>query len=1631
MELNDFQQETPLTVSDFGAVVNTGPSVNERTAAQVAAVTSIMGDADPEKYRLAKQQIMDPNQREAFVESQKRVYEFLYSDAQEALPSLLADPSLPDTTKMGVISSIKTTKLPPVNTLDTLAEEAAIADSGYNESERAADSRSIMIDEVRRVNKQKRDLTAMINGLHLGEDSSFVGKATDFAEFMVPFAEWRRVDNMLSQLSGAQNVGEASKTFNLLGQQKAALYEKIKAIPLDKRIEFAQQIMDLIDNNENMVLPDGNDIAALNDLHKMLIDDDYSNTERWIDNISSILDVFGMGMITKAPAKVVKGVKTTTPAPTLAEEAQAFTQLQKEAAKATSPLAEEAKTFKGATEPTVDQVFPPKPKNRPADLAKEAKAFKSAPEPTADTVFRQAVAETTRTDVVPTSPSQTVKDFNPELARQLHAVAANDETGEASKALYGSSKTEALAKDLLPEPQIKEGALPNKVEMRRPEFEEPEMIKKARSKNGNTIVSEKEMTIIRDKLISGFEEVEGMVLHPASMVARTNLDGTMGFTARYSPLDSGFSSPEEALTNAKFAFRHYGLNDENFTILARNGSEWVETSLKDVKAKDLIGKLSPATKQKVAELRDIDYAIGMKYDYKFSPDDWEEADLLTTAPGLISRAVTSLDYLPTQFAARAGQGSIVQNLLDAASVIHPQILNAASVAVDRVFGLRKLYVDEFKAFSDQYAKMSKVARAKITDYIHKANLEGVALNAKSLYAQGFSEEEVNLLKAWRRANDIMWYAANDDLVMSLRSRGMQVFTHETTGTKLFGRPMAKVTAMKSDDVFDPTLNTVGNMDKAALDKLYDEGGTLFRLPEPTKIDGKWVDTVISREKPTTGYLRRIYDGEIVLSYRDGYYPVMYDANYFVTKQVTKGNGEKHFKVIASARNKEEVKTLLEKVGKSDKEGASKGLYSYRMDRDLSKSTTSILDEGSWRIAANSGLTSQRVRGERLMDAGVDLHKMGNAHLKDPLEAVANQIQQLSQRVAMRPYLDAVKKRWMINYGKYLDLKISPKTGRVEPPSNVGEIVGKSGAPARMVKDARTNYNYIAGLENGYINLIDEGFRATLNVGAQLLGELGLGKAEEILFKGSRLNPTQKARTAAFKFFISASPLRQAVVQRGQMLQLGAINPKYLITSMAKDLIGIDMVRAGVIKSPDNEFIKLFEEIKTSGILEAVDAHTLARTDMLHLADLSTGQKTLNVLQKPLEISQKVGFDAAEQDVLISSWLAHRDLALKAGKDLKSQRVQDEILGQARAFTLNMNRAGEMPYSQATLGMAAQFFSFRHKALLQGITNRSLDVKDRLKLLAYTTAMFGVEATLISAAAASLLVDSGEPTEVKDMIKDGLLDTTLNAALTLASGDDQQIDFGDMAPSEAYGMGNVFFTMIGTPISDTILDSPSGSLLFGHSPRVTDAFKTMMRYFNVVDDYEDPEMQTRLSDVIKASLSTFSGFSGAFKAEYAFKTRQKMSSTGRITDSDVTAIEALAATFGFQTKTETGYARIREMQYGDQQFVEDDVKQWYKELKRHLARQGKRTSEDDMPMRVLSEAWRVFGEDRPRAVETILQEVQKDANDGDYIVLNGLLKKVGFITNEDMWKLANNLPPGKVRDELVLLLKTREEMINGE
>jgi hypothetical protein len=355
----------------------------------------------------------------------------------------------------------------------------------------------------------------------------------------------------------------------------------------------------------------------------------------------------------------------------------------------------------------------------------------------------------------------------------------------------------------------------------------------------------------------------------------------------------------------------------------------------------------------------------------------------------------------------------------------------------------------------------------------------------------------------------------------------------------------------------------------------------------------------------------------------------------------------------------------------------------------------------------------------------------------------------------------------------------------------------------------------------------------------------------------------------------------------------------------------------------------------------------------------------------------------------------------------------------------------MPWSQNTFGLLMQFQSFPYKAILQAFTDRSLTKLQKAQLLGYGSAIFGLQASVFAG-----VVDYAmgkEPSEAKDIVKDGLMDVMFNTMLTKLSGEAQAIDFEDFAPVNAYGFFNTFWALTTMDAGEIIANSPAGSLFFGESARITNAFKTGFSYF--FPPTEDQALNPDFMDVVVSFGRMASGFSASFKAVYALETGKALSASGNITDENISKWESFTMNFGLRTKHETGSRKVYEALYGignnysDADF-KSDVGKWYRELKRYLAYSGELTTENNNDTKIFREAWKVWGKNRPKAVEEIQNLLQKDALNQDYQVITGILNKMNLADPDKIWKAINALPAGQGRDMLTQIMKDREAIIDG-
>lgn len=1642
-------------LEDFSIENNTIQVFNKPSSINYAAYSAVLGSPEQAEstYRSVFGEMESFGSSDTSTSIKKSVEDHRFSAARSETVKALSDPNLSVEEKeriaLGYLGAVSTT-----NPLTNILSDEVLIEASEGETVEAENVRLNTADVIDNVNRHKKEVQKIMNAEIAKVDNDLSNSVISFAELMVPFMEQSNLAFIVNEFREGKEVSPA-KAITLMGQARQDIVEGLKKMPPEQRLEVQQHLVDIINNHKGIIFTDDNDFTHLHNLRTVLEEGYYTDVDRWVDNITSLLDLTILG----APAAkaVSRGARGLKKAPSAVRASEPVLEVSKATEEAFSPALkagqdfedgwglEEATHFAGIIsnhkgwqasreyldefkrlkfepQPVKEEVFNPvekaskdfqdgwdiKEATHYAEVISNHKGWKAAREYLEEfkrldlepvgkgfdgntpaffevDIESKAVRSLVRSEVSPVSVSQNYKDVNPSKARAAHSLAAADTTEEAALAGYGTTRTNAIANDLLPEAG-NNGAVKNKVGAIDAHFVDSitpnPKVMDFLNDNGAIYYFKEEKIKQRARVVNDFKNAFGLHARDEMFNIEPLGDGVR-INAIYGPKEGGFSSAESAIELAKFSLRDYGIVDEQIQLLVRRGEDYLPMDIKDLEG------MPEAWKKGVLG----DFLIGVKHDYKFDPSDvveWISTD--------VKRNI--FDYIPPLTS--GDHGSLQRHILDAHSMLHPTVTLGANASVDKAIGLERVLADIGRDFAKDYAKLPKERRAVIEKVIKEANEKGIDFNYNAMKALGVKDEEMSMLRKWREAWDSIYWLENSDFAKTLTHRGYKMFIDPMTKTEMVAKPVAKRSVPERARVYMPDTDNVVTLNTAAINRLYEEGGTLAQLRTPFHVLDSVAEYVVSMEKPGTSYLRSISPSDQVLTYRKGYYQVHYKDPKFIIK-VERDNSGKVVKeqAVATAGSTREANLMATRLKE-----ASEGEFYVRGDV---KKVRMDSDE-YWDLSVSGGRTAQRVRGKRLEDATSSIGSPSHENILDPVEALTKSIRSVSQRVSMRDYLDATKTRFINQFKDVL-----PKDDFARPrfPVNRKEI-GKPGVQvSREIADARTMYEYIRYIENGYVNAIDDAYKAGLNTLAEVMGKYDSGvasKAEKGLREAANgLGPTALAKHTAFKMYLALNPLRQIVVQSHQAIRLAALFPKYVGTSQM--LTDFRIITYGIrgLPIPKNllnsvgmteaDAMKMVKDFEKSGLFAAVDANNLVRGDLLKLADINMSGKIMHAAAAPIRISQKYGFDAGEQFNIITSWLAHRNEALNKGMKLDAETM-DTVSAMARNFTYNMNLAGDMPYNRNALNLVFQFMQVPHKALLQDLTNRAISRKDKAKLLAFDTVMWGAGAiTQFGPVAGAIYAIQDE--DLRRAITHGLEDYVLNSIISSATGTDTAIDFSDLAPGNMTGIWETVSQIWTTDLGAIIASSPSGQLFFGNNPRLTNAFKDAARYFNLIDDYTEP---TEFSDVATSFAKSASGMSNAFKASYALKYGQKVNSLDKVTDYNVTTPEAIAQLFGFRTITEAQNAKVKQEMYETSKQFKEDVTNWYKDLKRHLASTDITRDEAARVLSIQSEAWRVWGNGNVRAQQIVNQLLENDLKNGDDTLFQSLQMTMQYMNPEDTRKL---------------------------
>lgn len=1644
-----------LSLESLVDPVDTAPIVNKASNKNLAAHLAVMDDSGEgiSTYRQIEAELSSEAQSLMADNMVQSLREQEASLSAAGLSEFLVDPSYDDATKSRIAREFLDKESARFNVRNTLSQKVLAEPIEENEEQAA-----VRLDVgawVNEVNSYKKKEQALINSEVAKNDIETATAFMDVVQYLSPYMESAMVGKLVKDFRTKQETGEdatgvAADAMVLLGSAKMEMVDALKKMPLDERHKVKKALADMIRSNSSIIMADENDFAKTRFLNEF-IGEEYDNVDKWIDNVTSVLDATAFGgsvvRVLRAAGNVGKGAKASAEGarsvkgeyiprdrvdPTMGGEAprqgktyqEKFNWTAEDAPKKPGTKVRETTTVEGeyyqVFEGNWEEVVPTDVKAPGTGLRAtntyegEARqvfegnweSYQRSDVKTPGTGMRatnvydgeyETVEEAMslsankliRSNVQPVSVAENVKEVNPRKAAQIHAAAIMDETGEVAEAMYGTSRTEAVASDLAPQVGNTIDVVENKpgriAETASKMIDPSEDIKGFMDMRGFIWASDVEKAEARANAWNDFRNVKGATFRTNMASLKVDTDTGAIFNGIYGPDNGGYRNAVEGVNHVLYALRDLGVTPRDLTLLERTPKGYKPVSLKNA-----------------PKLPEGDYLVQVKY-------NWEMKPLDITSPEQWTFKRNLFDSFAASTALHGSMGTLSRNFFDPASMLDPRMMKSAYVAVDKASRLEQILLDKGEQFATALNQLPKERVEGVMDYLKEANYKGLRFSPSDLRSRGFTDEEIEVVRKWRNAWDELYWLENDDMRQTLSKQGYRMLIDPVNGDKLLGKPMKRAALKEiepTDLIYLSSSQLNAPVSQATLQALYDQGEIVIKLRTPVHHNGDIIRYAISKEKPGSTYTRELNKADQVLPYREGYYKVAYKNAQFVVHRVKDKNGRVLYEqAVSTAGTRADAIVEAERLARVnglqfDKTGKlTQADYYVRGDVKGEQLTDYNFD-----VYTVSGRSSQRYRGQRLNEANAPSYNGANhSHIENPAQALVSASRNIARRVPMREWLDAMKARYLV---QYKDLIGKDKYGRPVFPTDIAEITKKGRGTDKDVRDARTAFAYISEMESGYINQIDDAYRAVLNMLGNKLGDMGKGKAEAgvRVIQESR-GPVEFSKNLAFHAYLVGHPLRQALIQAHQAILYLPINPKYF-TQMPRDLIGLlsatyglaDVRAAAKMAGRDAaDFADMLNDLENSGLIASIDKQNLVRSSLSSLADELNKFGPYRAMGTLMTYSRKIGFDLGETINMVVAFNVYRDKALREGRML-TPAVLEEIGAAARNTSLGMNRAGDMPYNQNALGMLFQFIQAPHKMATLLTTNRLLTRREKMTIAGYTAAMWTLPAGTMYALLDKMdLLPENE--EARNLVVEGVEGYMFNSAIRAATGSNTRVDFSSLSPFDPYGLGESVINMFSEGPLQVIANSPSGQLFYGNNPRITDAMRTAGQWIMGDNTYAVDEKT--YADVLKAAASIFSGVDAGFKAAYIMEHGKRLSYNGA-QSGDLDSIAAVAQLFGFQTMEDVQRAYLKQKAFKVNDRLRKDVKAYYDQLKRFAADDGIPFADQAFIRKVLGSGYDyIYKEYGVSGQMELADLLEKDLKNNDNALIMRILKRSGLKDNANI------------------------------
>lgn len=854
--------------------------------------------------------------------------------------------------------------------------------------------------------------------------------------------------------------------------------------------------------------------------------------------------------------------------------------------------------------------------------------------------------------------------------------------------------------------------------------------------------------------------------------------------------------------------------------------------------------------------------------------------------------------------------------------------------------------------------LNNKARVRLFDALEAGSREEKVWSQADL-GQTFkmNKKEIEAYYKFRAAEDVAWGLTNQIERQRLASKDLGQVNNVETGFSAFSKEIEDLHNVNT--IYNPSTGLIHAFDDTFKEVM--RGGKVHVMESPKRVGSEYTRYVFVDDAGTKA--GRLPDH--VVPYRDGYYSRSYKETHFVDiiptsakvngKALTlEGNGidiRKLGNTIAAFKSKTEADRHIKDLIETGKYGDGVVLESRRgKEFDFEKSASAT----SYDIHANS-MRSAKKRNERLAGHADN----GKANIEDPVESLFGTMRALSSKMATQDLLASSKARWEKSFGDYVE------GGGY--PARMDQIQRKHFPDNKSYSDAKALFELTQTIERVPGELTQKWKNLIFNF-SEDMEHIFLPLGKGIRTVGLELNPIRTARQMASTAFISLRPLRQLLVQSGQLMQFTFINPKYMATSFSRELAGLSFVRttwnakdpavramgqkvgAKMFGVTEDEF-KIISDtyMNKSGLPYSVDANVFVEglvkdihKDIVGSAPKRAAAAVAKPFKQVAKLSRQAGFDAGEFLNLSGSWLIARRKWMdanpkQAGKWMDKANA-DRIASHATEISYAMTQSGTFKYQRGLLSLPLQFIAVPHKALLSVLPefaggSKAFTASDKVRLAAANLTLFGGYAFGLNQAFNLIQEEAGFdiPEDLLLALKGGMFDWGANK---LIRSMDPEAPAVQLSKSHSPFSGGIvpFIPDLAEAIMkgdlEKIILGPSYNLIHIQKGR----FATAMRDVTMMGNAPSLSTEEEILYSIGAIASVASGVDDYFKARYAIKMGKLISSKGSASFSATTST-ALAKLFGYTTYQESdAWEILREIGDDDKAFKQG-VKSQYESMMR--------------------------------------------------------------------------------------------------